>query len=89
MRNTVPLRPSDITPDMVIQDVASASRDLEQIFVVGFSKNKGESPVMWVSGGDLGRAALAALMLQDMARDFIEGSIAGFDGEPLPPHRPA
>ncbi len=85
MDNVIPISQQSVTPEMVMQDVLKVSPDLAAIYVVGLPINGG-SPMTWIAGSPLD-AALAALVLQDVALAEMEGRLKVSRPQPPPTSR--
>jgi hypothetical protein len=68
--NLVPLRHSDISPAIVLQEVAKGITDVEEIFIVTFDAS-GE-PMVFMSG-DIQSMVYSAFILQQVASDITRG----------------
>ena len=72
MTNIKTLRPSALTPEVLLQHVAEQVGTLKEMYVVGVDQEGG--PIVW-STGDLTGLSFAALVLQDLAFKQLNGQI--------------
>jgi hypothetical protein len=69
--NLVPLRDSDISPPIIIQELQKNQDEMEEIFVVTFNR-EGESFIYM--SGDIRGMVYAAHVLDEMAREIARGA---------------
>lgn len=72
MSNIRALRPQDISPAVVINNIAEEVQNFEAIYVVGIMKEG--PPLLWASG-DLQKMCHASVLLNDMAMKYTRGEI--------------
>lgn len=68
--NLVPLRHSDISPAIVLQEVAKNIENIDEMFIVTFDAS-GE-PMLYMCG-DIKSMVYSAFVLEQMANDVLRG----------------
>lgn len=71
-RNVIPLRASDLSPEMVLETVQEDLPMLQEVFIVGIDISG--APVIYASG-DFHDLPLAVLALQNLALRLMNGAI--------------